>query len=108
MNKISVAQFLRYSSTLLNECILVVQLWLLYATHGGPMNFLKYKVFWWTWLPMRFLKKFSRVVLMTTLGKNIYMQISAAIIENRIFFNNFFVMNSSHKNGIYTHIFMSN
>ena len=27
---------------------------------------------------------------MTTLGKNSYMQISAAIIENRIFINNFF------------------
>ena len=51
------------------------------------MNFLKYKVFWWIWLPMGFLKIFSRVVLMTTLGKNIYMQISAAIIENRIRFH---------------------
>ena len=50
------------------------------------MNSLKYKVcLWWIWHP---LKKSSQVVLMTTLGKNIYMQISAAIIENRIFFNN--------------------
>ena len=46
------------------------------------MNFLKYKVFWWIWLPMGFLKKFSRVVIMTTLGKYIYMQISDAIIGN--------------------------
>ena len=58
------------------------------------MNFLKYKVFLWIWLPMGFLNKFNRVVFMTTLGKNIYLQISAAIIENRILFNNFFVMNS--------------
>ena len=50
----------------------------------GPMNSLKYKVFWWIWLPMGSLKKSSRVVLITTFGKNIYMQISAAIIENRI------------------------
>ena len=41
------------------------------------------------------LKKFSRVVLMTTLGNKFYMQISAAIIENPIFFNNFFAMNSN-------------
>ena len=47
------------------------------------MNYLKYKVCWWIWLPMGSLKKFSRVVLMTTLGKKNYMQISAAIIENR-------------------------
>ena len=46
------------------------------------MNFLKYKVFWWIWLSMGFLKKFSRFVIMTTLGKNIYMQISDAIIGN--------------------------
>ena len=69
------------------------------------MNFLKYKVFWWIWLPMGFLKKFSRVVLMTILGKNIYMQISAAIIENRIFFNNFFVMNSKVTKIVSTPIF---
>ena len=69
------------------------------------MNFLKYKVFWWIWLPMGFLKKFSRVVLMTTLGKNIYMQISAAIIKNRIFFNNFFVMDSNVTNILSTPIF---
>ena len=35
------------------------------------MNSLKYKVFWWIWLPMA-LKKSSRVVLMTILGKNIF------------------------------------
>ena len=69
------------------------------------MNFLKYKVFWWIWLPMGFLKKFSRVVLMTTLGKNIDMQISAAIIENRIFFNNVFVMNSKVTKNLSTPIF---
>ena len=68
------------------------------------MNFQKYKVFWWIWLPMRFLKKFSRVVLMTTLGINIYMQISAAITENRIFFNNFFVMDSKVTNILSTPI----
>ena len=51
------------------------------------------------------LKKSSRVVLMTTLGKNIYMQISAAIIENRIFFNNFFVMNSKVSKMVSTPIF---
>ena len=40
------------------------------------------------------LNKSSQVVLMTTMGKNRYMQISAAIIENRIFFNNVFAVNS--------------
>ena len=69
------------------------------------MNFLKYKVFWWIWLPMGFLKKFSRVVLMTTLGKKLYMQISAAIIENRIFSNNFIVMNSKVTKIVSTPIF---
>ena len=71
----------------------------------GPMNSLKYKVFWWIWLPMGSLKKSSRVVLMITLGKNIYMQISSAIIENRIFFNNFFVMNSKVSKILSTPIF---
>ena len=51
------------------------------------------------------LKKSSRVVLMTTLGKNSYMQISAAIIENRIFINNFFVMNSKVSKIVSTPIF---
>ena len=70
-----------------------------------PMNYLKCKVFWWIWLPMGSLKKSSRVVLTTTLGNNIYMQISAAIIENRIFFNNFFVMNSNVSKMVSTPIF---
>ena len=51
------------------------------------------------------LKKSSRVVLMTTLGNNIYMQISAAIIENCIFFNNFLVMNSNVSKMVSTPIF---
>ena len=67
------------------------------------MNSLKYKVFWWIWLPMGSLKKFSRVVLMTTLGKNIYMQISAAIIENRISFNNFFLLLTVMSQKLYLH-----
>ena len=71
----------------------------------GPMNSLKYKVFWWIWLPMGSLKKFSRVVLMTTLGNNIYMQISAAIIENRIFINNFFIINNQVSKMVSTPIF---
>ena len=69
------------------------------------MNSLKYKVFWWIWLLMGSLKKFSRVVLMTTLGKNIYMQISAVIIENRISFNNFFVINGNVTKIVSTPIF---
>ena len=56
------------------------------------MNSLKSKVFWLIWLPMGSLMIFSRVVTLTTLGNFFYMQISAAIIENLIFFNNFFVM----------------
>ena len=71
----------------------------------GPMNSLKYKVFWWIWFPMGSLKRSIRVVLMITLGKNIYMQISAAIIENRIFINNFFVMNSKVSKMVSTPIF---
>ena len=69
------------------------------------MNSLKYKVFWWIWLPMGSLNKFSRVVLMTTLGKKYYMQISAAIIENRIFFNNFFVIKDNVRKIVSTPIF---
>ena len=69
------------------------------------MNSLKYKFFWWIWLPMGSLKKFSRVVLMTTLGQKNYMQISAAIIENRIFFNNFFVINGNVTKIVSTPIF---
>ena len=69
------------------------------------MNYLKYKGFLWIWLPMGSLKKFSRVVLMTTLGKNIYKQISAAIIENRISFNNCFVINGNVTKIVSTPIF---
>ena len=63
----------------------IVQLWLLCYPW----------FFWWIWLPMGSLKKFSRVVLMTTLSKKNNMQISAAIIKNRILFNNFFVINGN-------------
>ena len=51
------------------------------------------------------LNKSSQVVLMTTLSKNIDMQISAAIIENRIFFNNVFAVNSNVSKMVYTPIF---
>ena len=69
------------------------------------MNSLKYKVFWWIWLPIGSLKKFSRVVILTTLGKKNYEQISAAIIENRIFFNNFFIINDKVTKIVSTPIF---
>ena len=42
---------------------------------------------------------------MTTLGKKYYMQISAAIIENRIFFNNIFVINDNVRKIVSTPIF---
>ena len=42
---------------------------------------------------------------MTTLGKKKYMQISAAIIENRIFFNNFLIINDKVTKIVSTPIF---
>ena len=67
------------------------------------MNVLLYKTLWWIYRLMNS----SWVVILTTLGKLLYMQISAAIIEKSVLFNIVENMHDtvSSKNGVHAYVF---
>ena len=72
---------------------------------GEPTNVVKYKVFWWIYNPMGSLKKLKLVVLWTTLGNCVNIQISAAITETSIFFNIFPTMHYIISKIVSSHMF---
>ena len=63
------------------------------------------RFFWWIYNPMGSLKKFNLVVLWTTSGNCVNMQISAAITETSIFFNIFAIMHYTISKNVSTHMF---
>ncbi len=62
------------------------------------------RLFWWIYNPVVSLKKFNLVVLWTTLGNCVNMQISAAITEASIYFNILATMHYNITKIVSTHV----
>ena len=63
------------------------------------------RFFWWIYNPMGSLKKLYLVVLWTTLGNSVNMQINTVITETYIFFNILATMHYIISNMVSTHMF---